>query len=137
MNKQSLDNYLSQHYELKAECRIDFSSCVNYTYSILYNAEKKDLVLLEDQHACLVTYPPEPKVVHLEDIYQTLYYELNTIEKTQSTEYENYEYKDIYPDKEHYKKAIQHSIKWHQDKVNLLENFIATYLKLLKNRYKD
>lgn len=137
MNKDFIPSFLEKGYELKKEFCLTITSCVNYTYYIVYKAETKDLLILKDTHACLATTPPEPKIVHLEDIYQAMFYEINHIEKFKNKTYDNYEYKNDYRNKEDYENRQQISIQWYQHKVDNLQDFIDTYLEILKNRYND
>lgn len=138
MNDDFIPGFLKKGYELKKQCRIDITSCVNYTYYILYNLDTKDLLLLKDSHACLATTPVEPEIIHLEEIYSQLYCHNYHVERVQSTTYHTDQYKQSYSNEEDYNERKVHLIKWYQDKVDLLQDIIDTYLNLLKlkNKYK-
>lgn len=136
MNKDFIPSFIKKGYELKKECYISITSCVNYTYYIVYNKETKDLLILKDSHACLAINKPQPKTIHLEDVYQSLYHEINHIEKIKSQNYETDPYKDSYRNKEQFEKTKNIGINLHEKYRDSLQEFIDTYLDLLKNRYK-
>lgn len=137
MNKDFIQNFLEKGYELKQQCNIVITSCVNYSYFIVYKKENKDLLILslEDGLGYFIK-PRKAHIIHLEDIYKALYSEINHIEMRKVETYETYTYKDSYRNYEHYEQLKQQNIQWHQTKVDALQEFIDNYLELLKNRYK-
>jgi hypothetical protein len=134
MNKDFIPSFLKKGYELKKQCKIDLTSCVYYSYYIVYNKKTKDLLLLEDHHACLAIIPPEPKIIDLETIFQILNHQHKHIQLAHARNYDMDEYKRDYRNQEHYEENKHSLIKWYQDKADILQDFINTYLDLLKNK---